>query len=680
MKKVLIVIFALVLIVLIGAAVFVYTFDANKYKNEVAEVAASLIGRPVNIRGDVEISVYPWIGIKLNDMSIKNLPGFSAKNFATVGQFDISIKISPLFENRLDIDKLVMHKLSVDFEKNKNGESNWQGISSASDNKIPGEEIGITGFVIGGIELVDAHFNWLDARTGKKFKISKMSMVTEAVVKGQPLPITLKAYIQSNQPEWQASISSKSNLVFNEDAPTFNANNLKLSVKALLPGDNNNVVSFAMLTDSVVNFNENTAKLTKTKFSIYGLIISGVFDVSDIFSIPAIQGPIKVKRFEASKLAKRLKVDMPEMVDPESLSNIALSAKLKTNFNDIYLDDISANVDESKINGFIHISDISQPLVRYDLDVDKIDFNKYATVTNKNGNGEIMLPLDLIRAVNLEGSFDVDDIIADDVEMKSFHVTSTIKDDVVKANPLTMLVGDSKVKAAMILDTRSIPLGKFTIEAKNIDARASINPLLKTIMGKNAIKLDGIVTARANINTKGSSVARQKKSAKGTVAVDMGDVVIQGIDLNHAARSVVATYANKNNFRTRKSYVPEYEPDRNTEFSKLHATFQVAHGKFNNRDLLLVSKDANIRGSGSIDFINEKLDFRPVIDTHVKSRIDIRDKLRDHPMEYHVNGDFENLSTRFEMGKYELLVGRVLVQESKARRNKELNATKKRLY
>lgn len=679
MKKLFKYILILLLLILLAVAAFVYTFDANKYKKEVAEVVALMIGQAVSIRGDVDISVYPWIGIKLNDVTVYNNSGFSRKNFATIGQFDISVKIIPLLQKRLDIDKLVMHRLVVDFEKNAAGENNWSGLSSAGGNSVE-SKYGLAGLVIGGIELVDSSFSWLDVSADKLFKISRMSLVTEAVIKGQPLPVVLRAYVESNKPEWQASVSVKANLEFNTDSPTFNANNLKLAVKALLPGEKMDKISFVMVSNSLINFQKKTAKLTKTRFSVFGLIFSGTFDVENIFSVPTIYGPLKVKKFEAGKLAEALKIDMPVMINTENLKNISLTAMFNTDFDNVYLDDIVANIDDSLVNGFVHITDINQAVVRYGLDADKVAFYDYVTVDSESENAEIMFPLDLIRSANLEGTFDIQKVTLNDVELTEFHVSSNIKDDIVRANPVTMLVGGGEVKAAMELDARSIPLGKFTVELKKVDARKSINLLLKDIMGNNAITFNGGVNASVNINTKGASIARQKKSAKGTVVIDMDKTIVQGIDLNHASRSVVADYANKNKFRTRKAYVPKYEPEQNTEINSLHATFQVSHGKILNSDLLLVSENADVSGSGSIDFINNKIDYRPVIDIDVKDRTDIRDKLRDHPMEYHVQGDFGDLTTTFNLDKYELFVGRSLIHGSKSRRNKRLNAKEKKLW
>ena len=680
LKKLFKYILIFLLLVLLAVAAFVYTFDANQYKDEMAEVVGSIIGRPVSIRGDVDISVYPWIGVKINDMTIDNNSGFSRKKFASIGQFDISVRIIPLFQKQLDIDKLVMHRLAVDFEKNAAGENNWSDLSGATGGSSAVSEFGLVGLVLGGIELEDASFSWLDANTGKRFNVSKMSLNTEAVIKGLPLPVTLKAYVESNQPEWRAAVSAKANLEFNEDSPTFNANDLKLSVKAFLPGEKKSKVSFAMVSDSSINWQENTAKLTKTRFSIFGLILSGTFDVENIFSVPTIQGPLKVKTFEAGKLAKRLKIDITAMANSQSLKNISLKTSFKTDFDTIYLDDIYANVDKSHVKGFVHITDMSKAVIRYKLDVDKIAMHDYRPVDDDSENDEIMIPLDLIRSADLEGSLNVENVAFDDVELTEFYIASEIKDGILKANPVKMWVDESEVKAAMVLDARSTPLGKFVVSLKHVDARASINPLLKTIMGDDALVLDGMVNADVNIKTRGVSVAAHKASAQGAVKIDMDKVIVRGIDLDHASKSVVADYANKNKFRTRKSYVPEYKPDLGAEFNSLSASFKIANGKLVNKDLSLISEKANITGSGSIDFINSKLDYRPIIDIKVKSRVDIRDKLRDHLMEFHAQGTFENIKTTFEVDKYELLVGRLLIQESKARRNKQLNTRQKKLW
>ena len=124
MKTFLKVFAGMIVLFVIAIAGFIYTFDANKYKEEIAELVESVSDRPVSIAGDMDISLYPWIGIKINDVTIENADGFSNKTFATIGQFDVKIKMLPLLQKRLDIDKLVLHRLVLELETNAAGEKN----------------------------------------------------------------------------------------------------------------------------------------------------------------------------------------------------------------------------------------------------------------------------------------------------------------------------------------------------------------------------------------------------------------------------------------------------------------------------------------------------------------------------------------------------------------------------
>ena len=418
----------LIVLFVIVVAGFLYTFNANDYKKELAEIAEEVTGRPISIVGDIDISLYPLLGIKIEKLTIENPPGFSKATFATIGEFDVKIEIMPLLQNRLNVEKLILRRAVIDLERNAAGENNWSDFTSTSEGDDVGSDLGLAGFTMGGVELTDSNITWLDVNTGKRFKISKMKLATDAVIEGQPLPVTFKAYIRSNQPEWQASVFVKTNLEFDDDSPVFNANKLKLVVKAQLPSSDLEKISVAMITDGEINVQTQTAKLSKVRLSVLGLVMSGELDVENIFSVPVIHGPLKVKTFEAQTLAERLKVTMPEMANTQRFRDISLSTLFKTDFDSIYLDDIAANIDESSVNGFIHISNFQQPVVNYDLDVDNLNLYDYRAADDASGQNELPLPLDLIRLSDLEGTLDIGTVtVNDDIQLKEFHITSQIK-------------------------------------------------------------------------------------------------------------------------------------------------------------------------------------------------------------------------------------------------------------
>jgi hypothetical protein len=151
---------------------------------------------------------------------------------------------------------------------------------------------------------------------------------------------------------------------------------------------------------------------------------------------------------------------------------------------------------------------------------------------------------------------------------------------------------------------------------------------------------------------------------------------IRGIDFNYASQSVVVDYADRNSFRVSRTFNDEYVPDSITEFNSLSATFKVENGKLVNKDFLMISEPVNVTGSGSIDYVQGKLDYRPVIDMNVRKTGNVRDKLRDHPMEYHAHGLFKNVAFDFNVEKYDLHLGRLMIQEARANRNKKINRQK----
>ena len=674
MKTFLKVFTGIILLVVIAVAGFVYTFDANKYKEEIADLAEAATGRPVRIAGDMDISLYPWIGIKINDVTIENTSGFSNKTFATIGQFDVKVKIIPLLQKRLDIDKLVLHRLALDLEVNAAGENNWSDFAGASDNDNAGSESGLAGFTIGGIDLADASITWVDVNTGKQLKLSNLSLSTQAISKGQPLPVELKAFVESNQPEWQAAINANTRLEFNQDSAVFDARDLKLTVKALLPNTEMENVTLAMVADSKINLQTSTAKLTNARLGVLGLVMGGTFDVENIFSVPVIQGPVKVKTFEAGKLAQHLNFEIPQMTNAQSLKNISLTALFKTDFDSVYMDNISSIVDESKVSGFVHITGLSQPVIRYELKADKIALDDYRLARKEPDRNGMPLPLEFIRAADIEGVLDVEALTVGDTELQKVHIATNIENDILNANPITMRVSEGELKAAIRLDARETPAVSFVAEARQLNAHSSINPLLTYILGDQAPTLSGLVDVDAKLNATGQSVIALKTSAQGKIKVNMDKAIVKGIDFDHASYAVVADYSERNNFRVSRTFHEEYVPDKETEFDSLHATFRASKGKLVNSDLLLESDTVNVTGTGSLDFINGKLDYRPVIDMKVASTVNVRDKLRDHPMEYQTQGSWGKVTTEFDVARYDLHMGRLMIQEAKANRNRRINS------
>ena len=663
----------LIVIFIIALAGFVYTFDANQYKTEITEQLESATGRQISIAGDLDISLYPWIGIKVNDVTVSNNEAFSNKPFLTVDQCDVRVKIIPLLRKRLEIERLVLNRLSLNLEKNTAGEKNWAGFFGKSGSHQSGKGAGLAGFVIGGIDLKDASMRWLDRSTGKEYKISKLSLSADAANNHQHLPVALKAFVESSQPEWMAVVNAKAKLVFDDNAAIFDASDLKLTAKTLLPNTNIDSVKVAMIADSTIDLENSRASFSNARLGLLGLVISGDIDIVDVFSVPRMHGPVKVKSFEARELAGNLGFEIPQLLNRSSLTSISLTANLYSDFDTLKLDNMAASIDQSKVKGFVHLEKADKPLVRFDLVANRLNLDDYRFVNESAVSDKKPTWLEVIRAIELEGEVDVETAHMNGIELKQLHVTASVEDAVFKADPISMQVNEGEVLAAIQIDAMEAPSLLVSAEARRVAAESSINPLLQNILGDDAPGLSGPVDAEIDLDAAGAGVAEWETSARGTVKAWMTKGEIRGIDFNFASQSVVVDYADRNDFRVSRTFNDEYVPDSTTEFNNLSVTFKVENGKLVNKDFLMISEPVNVTGSGSIDYVQRKLDYRPVIDMNVKNTGNIRDKLRDHPMEYHAHGLFGNVTCDFNVEKYDLHLGRLMIQEAKANRNKSIN-------
>jgi peroxiredoxin len=485
--------------------------------------------------------------------------------------------------------------------------------------------------------------------------------------------VEFKAYVESNQPDWQAVVKATAKLDFSGGQEIFNADDLKLVVKALLPSHKMETLSFAMITDSAINVRTHTAKLTNTRFSALGQVMSGTFDVEDIFSVPVIQGPLKVKTFDVKKLAKYIKFDMPRLAEAQVLKDISLTASFRTDFATVQLDDISANVDQSRVKGFVHLATTPDTKVRYDLAINKLNLDDYRLAEDASARNETRLP-EFVRTAGLEGVLDIESVVMGDKQYDNVHIATVIDNGILKADPISMVVNRGEIKAALQFDARKEPKTVLVAHLKNMDADHTINSLLQNMLGDESLILEGRVNADVDLKAAGASMAALKTSAQGKINVSMDKATVRGVDFDHASRTVVLDYAKRNDFRVSRTFKTAHDADSATTFSGLNATVKVNNGKLHNNDLSMVSDLVNVTGSGSFDFINGKLDYRPVIDMNVSNTANIRDKLRDHPMQYHAKGQSGKVTCEFDADKFDLWVGRLMIQEARAHRNRRINS------
>jgi AsmA protein len=123
--------------------------------------------------------------------------------------------------------------------------------------------------------------------------------------------------------------------------------------------------------------------------------------------------------------------------------------------------------------------------------------------------------------------------------------------------------------------------------------------LLKDLIGEDLITGEG--RFETDLSAEGHTPHAIRRSLSGEAAVHLAGGSIKGFDLEQFIRRAQA--------RLEGRPVPPRGPER-TRFDDLRATAQIDDGVLTNRDLLITSDYVSASGSGSIDIVEERLDYR----------------------------------------------------------------------
>jgi len=168
---------ALVLVAVGAVAVFVLTFDAEDYKQDIAAAFEAATGRKVHFGGKIEANILTLQpAITLNEPSLLNPAGFSRPELAKAKRVHLLVRLRPLLQRRLAIIRLEVEGADVLFETNVKGDRNWAfkpetpGLTAIpAPGNIPGIRIGtgqnIAGLTVDRLVLKSARLAYIHGAT-----------------------------------------------------------------------------------------------------------------------------------------------------------------------------------------------------------------------------------------------------------------------------------------------------------------------------------------------------------------------------------------------------------------------------------------------------------------------------------------------------------------------------------
>ena len=242
-KKTILVLAGLFLLLLIGLSIFVYTFDANRYKPQISQQVEKATGRKLDIEGNVKLTLFPWIGLSINQVTLANAQGFGPSPFAKLQALDIKVELMPLLKQQFSVDKVRLQGLYLSLQQAKDGRNNWSDLSqaTAAETAEPVEQeqtdeaapaMSLAALKINGVEISDASLVWQDDTQGLTARLDKINLETGAIRINEIIPLKLSVHAALNQPQLDVVLGVSSDLRFQPDVMLAELKNLAVTVNA----------------------------------------------------------------------------------------------------------------------------------------------------------------------------------------------------------------------------------------------------------------------------------------------------------------------------------------------------------------------------------------------------------------------------------------------------------------
>jgi AsmA protein len=424
---------ALVILLIAAAAVLApFLVSRDLLEDEIAARVEAATGRRLTIAGGVRLSVFPWVGIEVNQASLADLPGFGPGPFAQLKRAEIRARLLPLLQRRLEVDRVDVDRLRVHLIRNAQGRGNWEGLPEAETPVPPVEPPSLPAarpagddpppppgssplrLTVAGLHLVEARVDWEDQETAERFSVDKLDLTSGRFTAGQPVDVKLSGEALGGSPPTRGEFGGMATITLGPELTRVSVDPLRLRIDGLQTADGLSVQSelVARLTGDL-NARRYRVDGLKLQAQVGGKPLSGgevqlraearadldlaaeTVALDDlvlrsgslhargsargehILSVPDYRGRLEVSELDLRRWLREHGLPVPDTADPQALHRAALTTGWRLAGARLTLSDLVLSLDQSRVTGTAALLLATPPGYGFDLSADQLNLDRY---------------------------------------------------------------------------------------------------------------------------------------------------------------------------------------------------------------------------------------------------------------------------------------------------------------
>ncbi|MGZ8187764.1 MAG: AsmA family protein [Methylosarcina sp.] len=683
LKIILVLMIGLLLLGLSASAFLTLFIDPNDYKPQIIALVKEKTGRELQLPGDIDLSIFPWLGVSTGQIILNNTRDFSEHPFATIERSDIRVKLMPLLSRQIQVSQIVLKGLHVNLIKNKQGVVNWADLmplakaeteNPAANHQQTSERVSETEtkFAIDEINVQQASLDWDNQQNGKRIEARDLNLKAENVAFDQPAAIGMSFRIAKAGVQPLNSFKITSNLKVTQHFDFFNLSDFELNyIREDTAIQAHPLTAILKAADIAYDKAGQSMKMAGVKLDSGELHIDAELSGNTMADKPSVQGSVAVARFNLSKYLQRLHFSLPSMQDANALNNVELQGNVLASAETVAIEKLAGQVDDTHVKGSATLRDFARPEVGFDLQLDALDADRYLPPKLKTKKpittpavalaaGLSKLPIDTLKKLNINGNLSLNKLKINDLTMQDIRLSINGKQGNITAKQAIQQFYQGSYSGDLSLSLRN-EQSLLSIN-ENID-RVQVEPLLKDFKGK--AQITGVVNASSQLQGQGRNAKELKSGLGGQFNFQFKEAAIKGFNLQKIIDSVKASQKGT-------SVVTPNENDQ-TVFAEITGTAKLSEGLVQNNDLVANSSRFRIDGQGSVNLNTDSLDYKII--TRLK-------KTPANPSEteqFHSTPVVLNIGGTFNKPVYTLDISALLTEKNKEKIEKFLDKKKEKV-
>jgi len=599
------------IIVLIAAGLLAVWLlvNPNDYRARIAAAVEESTGRDLQLKGDIKLSVFPWVALQLGPASLGNPPGFQEEPFLAFNHAAVRVQLLPLLAKRLEFDRIELDGLDLRLRKNAQGTGNWENFGRTpksatlqSAESQPGAPL----LQLAGISVTNGRVSY------PGLVVEKFTLETGAFGGHGVTPISLAFGANRGVAGESVTVNAKFDLGADSAMKQWRLEAVNLSGLLSRPGVDRPAQWEISAPAIEVDLAGRTFGVPAFAVSYSSARLTGKLQATKILDDLEMTGSVTLMPLVLREFAPRLGIAVPRTRDPRAFAQLSASSDFAYGASGVRLEQMQAQLDDTHLKGSVALA--GEPrAVKFELTVDQIDLDRYlsddhgaatalpkvaAESAQSTGKPEDSAQTaEASRMPDADGTLSVGSLHFSPLDFSNVRLTLASKAGVLHLFPSLAQIDGGSYSGNITIDHRgATPVLSIDEHLSGVD----MSRLLASTSYKGRLSGHGNVNVKAA--ARGAALDAVMQSLNGHFDANLAGGALEGIDLGYELRQAEALI--KHEAQPARSNPPR------TRFDAVKMSAQITNGVAKTSDLTISSAVLRVTGQGSANLVSKGIDFQ----------------------------------------------------------------------